>query len=506
MADTPAKSQSWLSLLWDSTETTKEERRLVFKLDGTLLIFASVGYFVKRMDENNIINAFFAGMKEDLNMYGNELVHAKSYFNAGYVLGQIPSTILLTRKPPRLVMPTLVLAWGMATLATYSVQNVQTLYALRFLGYIPPSDPICALLTPVQLGYQRRDFIPACITSLAPGTLLGNWRNVPQLSWQWETPGSWCPASCKRRSITVWTVFGSWLAGGIALASSRLCFLFLRRWLMILHAMITLPIALFGFAFMPNLPWSTKPSFAFNTQDIKLARARMNPTGRKENEPWTKAKVHRILTGWHFWILPLGYASFINGYVETPMQYWLKSFNIEPYPVPGKRFSVAEIQLLPVTAFYALATFLQACLSDGPAKGSRWPFIMGGAIWTIVCNVTWLAMPLYSNIPAHFVYFYLMTFGASAGPLILNWMNEILREDNELRALCIAWANGVAFLGIAIVPNFVWKTADFPRAATGFYYSTVLQFLLLGWTALILHLLRHDKRKAREEQGYQRIL
>ncbi|KAJ7641470.1 major facilitator superfamily domain-containing protein [Roridomyces roridus] len=449
MTGAPAQSQSWLALLWDSAETTQEERQLVFKLDKTLLIFTSLGYFVKRLDEKNITNAFFAGMKEDLNMYGNELVHANSFYNAGrdqrqlcYVLGQIPSTILLTRKPPRLVMPTLVLAWGMATLATYSVRNMQTLYTLRFL-----------------VGLSEAGFYPGV------NYMFGSWYTSRELA--------------KRTTIVLaMGNAGIMLSGFLQTAAYHhlhgVWELAGWRWLMILDATATLPIALFGFAFMPNLPWSPTPSFVLNTQDIELARARMNPTGRKEDEPWTKVKLQRILSGWRFWILPLGYVLFINGQVATPMQYWLKSFNVEPYPVPGKRFSLTQIQLLmpvPVTAFYVFASFVQACISDGPAKGSRWPFIMGGAIWTIVCNATWLAMPLYTNITAHFVYFYLMTLGA-AGSLVLNWMNEILREDNELRALCIAWASALGFLVDGIAPNFVWKTTEFPRATVGYYYST----------------------------------
>lgn len=44
-------------------------------------------------------------MKEDLGMYGNELVTAVSIWTVGYVVGQIPSNLLLTRVDPRWVIP-----------------------------------------------------------------------------------------------------------------------------------------------------------------------------------------------------------------------------------------------------------------------------------------------------------------------------------------------------------------------------------------------------------------
>lgn len=43
-------------------------------------------------------------MKEDLGMHGNELVTAVTIWTVGYVIGQIPVNLLLTRVPPRYVL------------------------------------------------------------------------------------------------------------------------------------------------------------------------------------------------------------------------------------------------------------------------------------------------------------------------------------------------------------------------------------------------------------------
>lgn len=66
-------------------------------------------------------------------MHGNELVTAVSIWTVGYVIGQIPSNLLLTRVSPRYVIPSLEFAWGLATLASYGVKSYKALYALRFL-------------------------------------------------------------------------------------------------------------------------------------------------------------------------------------------------------------------------------------------------------------------------------------------------------------------------------------------------------------------------------------
>jgi ACS family pantothenate transporter-like MFS transporter len=45
--------------------------------------------------------------KEDLGMYGNELNYATTAFTVGYIVGEIPSNILLTRIRPSIYIPSL---------------------------------------------------------------------------------------------------------------------------------------------------------------------------------------------------------------------------------------------------------------------------------------------------------------------------------------------------------------------------------------------------------------
>lgn len=67
------RRKPWYHYLWDTFDKSPEERLFLFKLDGFLLTFASVGYFLKYLDQANINNAYVSGMKEDLGLYGNQL-------------------------------------------------------------------------------------------------------------------------------------------------------------------------------------------------------------------------------------------------------------------------------------------------------------------------------------------------------------------------------------------------------------------------------------------------
>lgn len=79
------------------------------------------GYFIKYLDQNNINSAFVSGMyvrpglddirsltlrrKEDLGLYGNQLNYMQTCWTVGYVIGEIPSNIMLTRIRPSIWIP-----------------------------------------------------------------------------------------------------------------------------------------------------------------------------------------------------------------------------------------------------------------------------------------------------------------------------------------------------------------------------------------------------------------
>lgn len=82
--------KTWKSYLWDTLDKPPKEKKFLFKLDAIILTFASLGYFIKNLDQININNAYVTGMKEDMNMYGNELNIMQTMWTIGYVIGEIP--------------------------------------------------------------------------------------------------------------------------------------------------------------------------------------------------------------------------------------------------------------------------------------------------------------------------------------------------------------------------------------------------------------------------------
>lgn len=118
---------------WSEETDTPEERRLIIKLDLFLCFFAFVMYWVKNLDSSNISNAYVSGMKECLDMKGDDLINTYSIFTVGAVIFQFPLMYLVYKWPTHILLPVMDIGWGLFTLLIYRTQSVPELQVYRFL-------------------------------------------------------------------------------------------------------------------------------------------------------------------------------------------------------------------------------------------------------------------------------------------------------------------------------------------------------------------------------------
>ncbi|KAL4797117.1 major facilitator superfamily domain-containing protein [Aspergillus venezuelensis] len=98
--------------IWDTWDKSPGESRLVQK--------------------GNTSNAYVSGMKEALDLKGNDLNYLTTYWNIGYIIGQIPSQLILTKIRPSIWLQALELLWSCLVMALAGTKNVKTIFALRF--------------------------------------------------------------------------------------------------------------------------------------------------------------------------------------------------------------------------------------------------------------------------------------------------------------------------------------------------------------------------------------
>lgn len=153
------KKVPWWSYIWDyDPDRSHEERRFIQKLDVYLISMLSFGYFIKNLDQTNISNAFVSGMKEDLAMDGNQINLIDTAWTVGYVVGQIPSQIVLTKVRPSIWVPSCELLWTLLTFCLAAAKTSDHVIAIRFF-----------------VGLAESIFYPAA------HTILGSWYKPSEL-------------------------------------------------------------------------------------------------------------------------------------------------------------------------------------------------------------------------------------------------------------------------------------------------------------------------------------
>lgn len=455
------KTGLWASIapyIWDDPDKSPAEKRFLFKLDLFLLSYACLGYFSKNLSQANINNAYVSGMKEALAMDGSQLTYMANVFTAGYVVGQIPAVILVTRLRPSLLVPTAEVLWAVCTFCSAAVTTVQQLYALRFL-----------------VGLFESAYFPCVIY------ILGSWYTRRERAKRVTI--FYCTATLAQM-FSGYLQAGAYdnLGGHLGHAG--------WQWLFIVSGVIALPAGLIGYAFNPDFPENTR-AFYLSADEAALARERLAADGMRPlgQSVWDRTKIVRVVRQWQFWVLPLGYffvqASFP---VQQPaFALWLKA----------EGYSVYQINVWP-TGQAAIAVVVQVAagmLTDSPLlKGRRWQAIVAmqaGTFFGAVVLAVW-------EVPTalKFVAFY-FTYCASGVPgIYFAWFSELMRHDHEMRGFVIATANIFSYIMSIWFSDAVWRTVEAPRFRAGFIAAACFGVAMMLWAVVIRVLERRGRAEA----------
>ncbi|OJD36792.1 vitamin h transporter [Diplodia corticola] len=335
---------------WYPSHYPAKERKLLFKLDLSILIFSCLCFFTKYLDQSNLSNAYTSGMKEDLELYGNELNYFNvSYFTA-YVIAQIPLLLLISRpKLARYMLPTLEIAWGILTFAQSRVTSATQLYALRFF--------VGLFEAPVFAGTHF---------------ILGSWYRKQEL---FKRAGTWFICN------SLGTMVSGYLQAAAYTNLSGVAGLSGWRWLFIIDGIFTIPVALAGFFIFPGIPESPKPIFLTH-DDISLAKERMadekvRPPGKLNLDVFK-----RSLRRWHIYVFVFCYiCMIISSYPSSYMNLWLKA----------ERYSVPQINKLPtaLNAITIVSSWLGTTLAAIYPSWAIYSVAMAACVFSSACMTVW---------------------------------------------------------------------------------------------------------------------
>ncbi|KAK8060934.1 major facilitator superfamily transporter [Apiospora saccharicola] len=448
----------WWSYIWDyDPGRSHEERVFLQKLDIFLITMLSLGYFIKNLDQTNISNAFVSGMKEELAMNGNEINLIDTAWTVGYVIGQIPSQIILTKVRPSVWVPSCELVWTVLTFSLAAAKTSNHVIAIRFF-----------------VGLAESAFYPAA------HTILGSWYKPSELGKR---------ACVFHASSAAASMFSGYLQAGVYKGLNGVSGMPGWKWLFIMDGIISLPICVAGYFLLPDLPENTR-AFYITNDDRDLAQKRMVSVGRAPRGKLGWSAFKRIFGRWHIYLLSILYIVFINlgpSSSVNPMALWLKTTG----------HSVSQINIIP-TASYAVQlvlTVLFAIVSDAIRHRAR---IM--SISTVLGGFVALVLAVW-NIPDALKWFAFLLQRASVpyGPLSMSWANEICGRDAEERAVVIGVMNSLGYAFNAWVPLLTYPQVDAPTFRKGFIFTTVAFAAQAGITATVAFMYKRDQRRGRDE-------
>lgn len=273
-----------------------------------------LGYFIKGLDQANIATAFISGMEEDLQMYGTQLnlvdtswtvgllifipcccpeSHGNEYI--GYIIGMIPSQIILTKVPVTRWLPACELLWTVLTFTLAACKTAKQVIGVRFL-----------------IGLAESVFYPAA------HLVLGSWYKPSELG---KRAGLLYAAGSAAGMFSGYLQIAAYKNLDGVMGKKG------WQWLFIIDGVISLPIAILGFWFYPDFPNNTK-AFYFKEQDKVMARSRMERIGRAPVKKLGWGVVRRVFLRWHIYPLTVLYIIYSNNGSSNsvnPLTLWLKS-------------------------------------------------------------------------------------------------------------------------------------------------------------------------------------
>ena len=129
----------------------KKERKLVWKLDFSVMILIFLMYFFNSIDRSNLGNAKTDGMEDDLNFKGDQYSVLVMVFSVTFCGLCLPANLVTRKYQPKWFLIAFMVSWGTMAMICAACKNFAQMLVVRLLlgvaeaGFAPCSMVGCAL-------------------------------------------------------------------------------------------------------------------------------------------------------------------------------------------------------------------------------------------------------------------------------------------------------------------------------------------------------------------------
>ncbi|CAO2652056.1 Nn.00g003390.m01.CDS01 [Neocucurbitaria sp. VM-36] len=453
VTDHPDKPQHHVELdkFGAAEKSDPAEIALVRKIDLYMLPILWLMYFFNFLDRNAIVNGKINGLDKDLGMKGTEYNTCVSIFFVGYLVGQVPSNMILTRVKPSWYMAGWMMAWAIVSTLMAIVKDYHGMLAARFMLGVVEAPFYPGGLYMISLFYKRKE-TAARLSIFYTGNLLAS-------------------------------SFSGLIAAGVFAGLDGRNGWEGWRWLFLIQGLITIGVAVAAFFLLPNAPLNTK---WLSPEQRQMAHDRIaaDTTGKRDKVDVWKG-LREACLDYRTWIFALmqnlhlsanGFKNFLPTVVKT------LGFN-------------DTITLVLTCPPYLLSGAISVLVSwsSGKLNERTWHI----SISKLIAIIGFMIGTLTLNVGAR--YFAMVLFvGATYGVNNINlaWAAAVLGQTDEKRAVVLAISNTLGNLSFVYTP-YLWPDSDKPRFGMAMWASVGFSsgVILCAW--VLRFVMQRDNKKIR---------
>ncbi|KAH7021930.1 major facilitator superfamily transporter [Ilyonectria destructans] len=426
-------------------------KKLLRKIDWTLIPFLALLYLLSFLDRTNIGNARLAGIEADLGMAGLDYNVVLAVFFPFYIASEIPSNLAMKKFRPSIWIPCIMIVWGIVCTLMGLVTNHAGLLACRMALGLAEGGLFPGINYYITLWYRRHEcgfrmaiFFSAATAAGAFGGLLA--RGIVEMDGIGGKPG--------------WA------------------------WIFILEGLATLVVAFAAFFVMNDYPSTAK--FLTIAEKEEVTR-RLEQDRSALADEFDMKYFWDAIKDWKIWV-----HMFITIGIYTP----LYSYSLFlPTIVRTLGYSNETAQLMTVPPYVVACV---VCVAGGyvaDRHGQRGIYMIGFGLLSIVGFVMLIAS--HNNTVK-----YIGCFLAAAG-VFPNVPQGVAWNGNNIggsvkRGVGIAMHIGFGNLG-GMIAGFMFQSKYSPEFYPG--YGAVIGFLtmsLIGSIFMTTYLRRENARRDRE--------
>lgn len=358
-------------------------------------------------------------MNEYFTMDKNQYNYLVTLFTVGYIIGQIPSNLILHRLSARFYLGGLEVSWAVLTVLMITIgrDSINSMYAVRFFLGLLESGYFPGLEWPMGSNYSAEELTERSTFFAISGGLSG--------------------------------IISGPLRQGIIQRfehSSMPPF----KWLFVFDAVITLPIGIYTMFVDPNTP-STTDSWYFTEEEklIGLERRRRIGAQVTTRKPYTWNFIKSFFTTWHIWVFPLVFLAYSNSGAasgQPTFTTWMKITLKKPSYIYNTYPSILSgVGIVLAVTFAYVNDFL------GGRRNHYFVFLY------FICIIIGCSLLAVWNIPLGlhwFTYFLIGMPTAWRQPFIFSWLNRLLFQDDMKRSFVVVVTNTLPYVTGAWVPIY----------------------------------------------------